>query len=424
MKRHQKLALEIEELNTKVCAIHDEVDAKQEGTPTADQIAEVKRLNKEIEEKEKELADCEDFATAKANAEARKEAAKSAATPHVHSDGTSAIDPRILRKTIGDQVLEDPQFKAWLETVAPKGRVPSKDASLNSPSVELKTLITGASSTSGGAFVVTDRKPIVDQGVSYRELTLFDLITMGQTGSDTVDYVREGTHTNAADTVAEATATGDGTGTKPESAMALSVVTETVKTIAHWIPATRRALADAPQLRTLIDNFLRYGVMEELEDQIITGNAVGEDFTGLLNVSGTTSQAFDTDLLTTTRKARTLVKTTGKARPTGYVMNPADWETIDLLTDNENRYYFGGPSVIGTPRLWGLPVVECEGMTVGTSMCAPWQMAILWDREQANILISDSHSDFFIRNLVAILCEMRAAFTVQRPAAFVEIAHS
>jgi hypothetical protein len=39
----------------------------------------------------------------------------------------------------------------------------------------------------------------------------------------------------------------------------------------------------------------------------------------------------------------------------------------------------------------------------------------------ANILVSDSHSDFFIRNLVAILAEMRAAFGVLRPAAFVEI---
>jgi hypothetical protein len=33
-------------------------------------------------------------------------------------------------------------------------------------------------------------------------------------------------------------------------------------------------------------------------------------------------------------------------------------------------------------------------------------------------MASDSHADFFIRNLVAILGELRAAFGVLRPAAF------
>ena len=45
----------------------------------------------------------------------------------------------------------------------------------------------------------------------------------------------------------------------------------TVKTIAHWIPITKRAAADAAQVRTLVDNFLRYGLNEELEDQMLTG---------------------------------------------------------------------------------------------------------------------------------------------------------
>ena len=141
-------------------------------------------------------------------------------------------------------------------------------------------------------------------------------------------------------------------------------------------------------------------------------------------MTGTQSQAFSVDLLTTTRKARTKVRVTGRAVATAYVMNPTDWETIDLLKDSEARYYFGGPSVLGTPRLWGLPVVESEAMTAGTSVVGDWRKAVLWDREQAQILTSDSHSDFFVRNLLAILAELRAAFGVLQPAAFVEIAHS
>jgi HK97 family phage major capsid protein len=120
----------------------------------------------------------------------------------------------------------------------------------------------------------------------------------------------------------------------------------------------------------------------------------------------------------TTRKARTIIKTVGRTDPTAYAMHPTDWEAFDLAQDNEARYYYGGPSVLGNPRLWGLPVVESEALTAGQAIIADWKWAVLWQRMQAQILVSDSHSDFFIRNLIAILAEMRAAFAVIRPKAF------
>ena len=46
---------------------------------------------------------------------------------------------------------------------------------------------------------------------------------------------------------------------------------------------------------------------------------------------------------------------------------------------------------------------------------------VLFDREQASIQVSDSHLDFFIRNMVAILAEMRAALVCLQPSALVEV---
>jgi HK97 family phage major capsid protein len=115
------------------------------------------------------------------------------------------------------------------------------------------------------------------------------------------------------------------------------------------------------------------------------------------------------------------VRVTGRARPTAYILNPTEWETIDLLQDNEGRYFFGGPSVLGTPRLWGLPVVESEAMTAGVGVVGDMRQCVLWDREAASIMASDSHMDFFTRNMVAILAELRAAFGIFRPAAIVEM---
>ena len=336
------------------------------------------------------------------------------------------------RKSLGQHYVESAEYKALLESVpggafSKTSRVSSRPAGfqhLVPPSRNAKALLTGTSDTSAGAFVQNDSLGLqVGMDAFQRPLTLRDLVTSGSTTSDTVEYVRITSTTNAAVPVAEATTTSNGT--KPESSMAMAKITAPVKTIAHWIPVTKRALSDAAQIRTLIDNFLQYGLEEELEDQMIAGDGTGENFEGVGTVSGTQSQAWDTNLLTTLRKAKTKVRTVGRSIATGYVLNPADVETLDLLTDNENRYYFGGPSgtiqMGATAPLWNVPVIESEAVPAGVGYVGDWRKAILWDREQATVTMTDSHSDFFVKNLVAILAEMRAAFGVIQPNAFVEI---
>ena len=329
-------------------------------------------------------------------------------------------------KSVGDQFVDSAEFKAFMSQF-PEGadgqrRIPESAKGIHSAPVGFKTLITGDSATSGGAFVSTQQTGIYE-GLGWRPFTIRDVVSIRQTNSDTVEYVRQSTRTNAAAPVPEATTTdttGDEDSVKPESAMAFAKVTAPVRTIAHWAPATKRALSDAAQLRGLIDQELRDGLREEEEDQIVNGDGTGENLEGIATVS-TQTQAWDTDLLTTTRKARTKVRVTGRSQATAYLLNPADWERIDLLQDNENRYYFGGPMQLGTPTLWGLPVVESEAVTSGVGYVGDFRKCILWDREQANISVSDSHSDFFIRNMVAILAEERVAFGITRPTAIVEM---
>ena len=327
-------------------------------------------------------------------------------------------------KSLGQLFVEHSAYTDLLKG-QPGGRFSDKKA-IQSEYAEFKTLITGGSDTSAGAFVVNDNIGLqVGLDQFQRPLTLRSLITNGTTGSDTVEYVQITSTTNNAATVAESTTTATpgsqtpASGVKPESAMALAKKTAVVRTFAHWIPATTRALSDAGQIRTLIDAFLMYGLAEELEDQIANGDATGENFDGITHVTGTQAQAWDTDILTTARKARTKVRTVGRSIPTAYAMSPSTWEQIDLLQDNEARYFFGGPQQLGTPRLWGLPVVESEAIADGVIIVADWRKAVLWDREQANISVSNQHADFFIRNMVAILAEMRAAFGVIQPNAFV-----
>lgn len=345
------------------------------------------------------------------------------------------------KSSLGRLFHDDPAFKSWISSVAPSGHIPETAKGLHSPAIafDSKALITGVSDTSAGAMVVADNIGLqVGLGLFQRPLTIRDLITVGQTGTDTIDFVRVTATTNNAAPVAEATGAGllastevggltdAAGGLKPESGLTLEKASTTVKTIAHWLPATKRALSDAAQIRTLIDNFLEYGLAEELEDQIVAGSGVGENFEGILTVAGTQAQAWDTNLLVTTRKAKTKVRTVGRRQATAYLLNPEDNERIDLLRTEEGgantgSFMFGSPAGNQLQTLWGLPRIESEAIPAGTGLVGDFRTAVLWDREQAAIQVSDSHADFFVRNLVAILAEMRAGFAVIQPSAFVEI---
>ncbi|MFF2631964.1 phage major capsid protein [Microbacterium sp. NPDC058021] len=346
---------------------------------------------------------------------------------------TAFHQPKKL-KSIGQMFAESTEYKSMMSQFA-DGRINEK-ARVQSAPMGVKALVTGASDTSGGAFVQNDVQGILEL-LGRRELTLRDLISVRQTESDTVEFVQQTTQATSAAPVPEATSsaapTAPGTagalvnnaggGYKPEGSIAFLKVTATVKTIAEWVPATKRGLADAAQLRGLIDDELRADLAEEEEDQILNGSGTGENLTGILNTSGIQTQAWNTDLLTTIRKAKTKARTVGRVRPNAILLNPEDAERLDLLKGTSNDHFYGpGPfASSGIQTVWGMPYVESEAIAAGVGLVGDYTKAVLWDREQASITATDSHADFFIRNLVAILGEERVAFGVTRPKAFVSV---
>lgn len=413
----------------------DDVDAK-DGGPTGDDIAALKDRMEEIKGLRSEVeADADrrnDMASAKsflAGLGAGNSEETPAAPVKVSTSWGAPMDPK--GKTFGEIFLESEGYKDFMGRYGRNGLIPNQVKGVQSApislGVEAKDLVTGVSSTSGGAFVTNDRLGSVVDLIGERELTIADLVTKGSTTSDTVEYVRVTGRTNNAATVAEATTAampatyGDpASGVKPESALAFDVVTTTVKTLAHWIPITKRAASDAGQVRTLIDNFLRVGLNEVLEDQILKGNGTGENFAGILGSGVSTVGSAGTDIdavvdaIAAVRRER--------KRPTAMVVHPDDWYSNGFLTakDSNGNYLVGDPraSIDQLNTLWGLRVVVSEAMTVNTALVGDFSQAVLWNREAISLLVSDQHADFFTRNLLAILAEMRAAFGVLDPKAF------
>jgi len=287
-----------------------------------------------------------------------------------------------------------------------------------------KTLLYSATGSSG-ALVNNDIQPGV-LSILQREINVLDLIPRLTTESDTIEWVQETTFTNNAAMTAEATATTGTTGTKPESALAYQTQTTPVRTLAHWIPVTNKTLSDAPQIRGIINSRLLLGLQLTLETQIMSGDGTGENFLGILN-NNINVQAIGTDnVLDAIFKGRTLVRVTGKARPSAVVMHPTNWQAARLARENSatgtlGGYLMGPPSMVGANTLWGLPVVESEAITLGTALVGDFGMGCtLFDREQAVVRIGFVN-DQFIRNIQTLLAELRAAFIVWRPTAFTKV---
>lgn len=391
--------------------------AGNESDPTGEEATKIATIHTELKALTEEVTELEAKAAVVKNAKAL-----------IDSIGQPVNRPNFgakqdaARVSAGQEFVNNPQFKAWIDKLTDGGTAQISDSGkLESPTVDMKGLVL-SSSTSAGALVRRDYYPTVD--LPLRPLTIRDAITIGRTGSNLIEYVRVTGKTRAAAIVPEATATtstGYSNAAKPEASMALEIVQAAVKTIAVWMPVTRQALADAPQIESMIDNFLMTDLELALEEETISGVGGASHFTGIENTTGLTPQAFTTDVLTTTRKARTAALITGRTAATGYLMNPYDWEALDLTKDAENRYYFGGPLSLGTKMLWGLPVYESEVIPQGTAYTGNLKTIIIWDRERPTTRVAEQHSDYFTHNMVAILTELRAAMGVLRPASLVKI---
>ena len=99
----------------------------------------------------------------------------------------------------------------------------------------------------------------------------------GRTASSIIEYARQTVRTLNAATVAE-----NPSSAKPQSDIQWDITNTKVATIAHWIPASKQILADAPQLQSEIDGELRYGLEFAEEQQLLLGDGTGTNLLGLM----------------------------------------------------------------------------------------------------------------------------------------------
>lgn len=222
------------------------------------------------------------------------------------------------------------------------------------------------------------------------------------TSSNAIEFCSEGSFTNNASAQGSASPIGNGEGElKNESGMTFALSNVPVRTIAHWIPASRQVLSDAPLLESHVGNRLIYGLALIEEGQMITGDGGAGKLNGLVNqATAFTGGVTNATALDTLARAINQLAV-GNFEPTAIILNPTDWLAMQLLKDTTGRYLIGDPQAGTTPQLWGLPVIPTASMTLGKFLVLDAaRLGYIADRETANIRISESHDTHFVRNLL------------------------
>lgn len=270
---------------------------------------------------------------------------------------------------------------------------------------------------SGQYEVTSPLQPGIDRLPDYPTRLLDLLVNRKPLASgNQFEYLRQNVRTHAAAPVADGAL-------KPTSVYSFLEEEDRVRVIAHMSePVPNRLAADITGLTDFLESELAEGLARAVEEQVVSGDGLGENMTGLLNTSGTLAQAWSTDLLTTLRKASTALEVNGEV-PTAWGIHPSDVEVLDLLSgDSARMYAFNGPSqqLSQSAPVWSIPIVKSVAIAPGTAILGDWSRLQLVVREDSQLDI-DTSGDLFARNQFRARLEGRYGIAVLRPSAFVEV---
>jgi HK97 family phage major capsid protein len=321
--------------------------------------------------------------------------------------GKAGVSPAML-KSLGERFIESEEWKNF----AKQGPTMKRQSQPWQFKTTYAPIGSQPLSGGGGAFPEFLPTPVIPP---FMPLTVRDLLGKGTTETNLIEWVKELVFTNQAGVVSEGA-------TKPQSNITYERLNVPVSTIAHWIQASKQILADFKQLATLIDARLTWGLKQAEELQLLFGDGVGDNINGLVPQATAYSSAYgkpDDTRIDVLRHAMLQVQLAFYPT-TGMVLSPIDWHDLELTKDKFGRYILASASQSTPPMVWGVPVVVGYTMNTGDFLVGAFQLAAtIFDREQAQILVSTETGTNFIQNLVTILCEERLALAVTRPAAII-----
>ncbi|MEH6522577.1 phage major capsid protein [Sulfitobacter sp.] len=282
-------------------------------------------------------------------------------------------------------------------------------------SMRVNNAVTTAAGSGGGLiYNEEERDPV---RMPRRRLLIRQLLTQGNVSSDLVKYRKQVVRTSQAAMVAEGAASG-------ASEYGWDKATAEVKKIAHHTNISEETMQDADLLQTEIDGEMRYGLDLEEEKQILAGDGLGENLSGLLTDAPSFAAAAGLPNAVRIDRLRLAILqiTLEDYIASSFVLSPLDWAAIELekVGAADGRYIYGDPATGTTPMLWGKDVVESNTMTSGEWLAGDLMMAAtFYDRRETEVLISSEHDTNFVEDMLTMKARKRVALAVKRALAMV-----
>ena len=334
--------------------------------------------------------------------------------------------------SIGEQFTGSDVFKDVAaripDTPGSKAKVGTTDSVAVANRDQARAIMRGANASifsTPDDIVAPDQKPGIKPLPLLPPLTVLDLITIGSTDSTSVKWVREKAFTNNAAEVAESVEGSEVE--KAESALELEAVSFDVTTLAHWIPASKQSLRDVSGVRTLIDSKLEWGLRRRLARQVINGNGEGANLLGICNTegighvdrSGSDADSFMEDVY----DGVVSIGDSYGETPNVCFVDRTTYKMMRFAREDGDTgpFIFGHPSKSNPIEIEGCLLLPNWDLPTGMSVMGVWREFAVWMHEGISIALSDSHADFFVKNLVAILAEFSAAAGAMETVAFCEI---
>jgi len=258
--------------------------------------------------------------------------------------------------------------------------------------------------------------PLVEQKVTIADLfaqgvaTANSLVFLEETnvvpGALTTPYtVSSGARTGVAVLTSEGTA-------KPAAYIDFTKRSANVEKLAAFLPISEEMLEDEPQIASYINGRLSVFIREAEERRLLTKLlAAGIGTAGFTEIGG--ANVFDSVMA-----GITAVRVEGGMEPDAVLMSPLDFAKMSVK-QNSYGYYSGGPYAGPANNPWGLTTVITAAVADGSPVVGAFREgAQVWRKGGLSVESSNSHADYFRKDLVAIRAEERIALTVYRPAAF------
>lgn len=271
-------------------------------------------------------------------------------------------------------------------------------------------------STGSNAGVVFEQQVpgLKTPGLTQETPSLAGLFSQGVAEGGTIKYIIVTTRNAPSNAV---TAEGQD---KPGAEFAFDDATATLEKLAAFIPVSEEMIEDSPAVRDYINAQLPFMVRQAEDKKLATelyaaadGEAHPADLEG--------SNAFDA-----IASGINDVQVNGKVDPDGLFIHPTDWWKMAItkagagdVDDGGGDYYSGGPYQAAARNPWGLRVVVSQRAPLGFPVVGNFrQGGQVWRKGGIRLEMSNSHDDFFQKNLIAIRAEERVALTVYYPEFF------